>query len=144
MLVPDQWAPDREYEDDYCYAEILHQLLHEELSQTSIEKLFKRYDDWLDGEVHTRLDVCRAIADKNQTAFEEAFTLIISERELQIENNKARGQLEDPQVLSQRQIYIEGLALLRLAELKGLETQSEYQYCPSIARIPMQTPFPDE
>jgi hypothetical protein len=143
-LVPSSWSPDREYEDDYYYSKILDQLIRKRDSKESIKKLFERYNEWLAGETHDRFEVCNAIADKNQTAFDLAFNGIIAEREIQIEKDKARGELEDHVVIAQRKVYIEGLALLRLAQFNGLQTQSEYQYCPSIARIPMRTPFPVE
>ena len=52
--------------------------------------------------------------------------------------------MEDPEIVAQRQVFVEGLAILRLAERRGLTTQAEYQYCPSLARVPMRTPFPGE
>ncbi len=52
--------------------------------------------------------------------------------------------MEDPVVIAERQIYIEGLAILRIADKLGFVTQSEYRFCPSIARVAMVKPFPDE
>jgi len=43
---------------------------------------------------------------------------------------------------AQRQVSVDGLALLRLAEARGLTTQLDYRYCPALARVPMETPFP--
>ena len=43
-----------------------------------------------------------------------------------------------------RLMIVEGLALLRLAEQRGLTTESDYRYCPSLARRPMEIPFPGE
>ena len=37
--------------------------------------------------------------------------------------------------MSQRLIYVEGLAVLRLATLQGLMTEANYLFCPSIARL---------
>ena len=41
-------------------------------------------------------------------------------------------------------IELEGLAMLRIAQLRGLKTEPDYLFCPSIARLPIETPFPGE
>ena len=46
--------------------------------------------------------------------------------------------------MAERQVYVEGLAMLRIADRLGLKTQGEYLYCPSLARVSMQKPFPGE
>jgi hypothetical protein len=47
-------------------------------------------------------------------------------------------------MMAERQVYVEGLALLQIATRLKFATQNEYQYCPSLARVPMQKPFPGE
>jgi hypothetical protein len=143
-LSPAQWQKEREYEDDYCYAEVLRRLIQEEPPEHEISSFLKQFEACLEGESSARLDVCRALTQRDQEAFDEAFTAILDEREMLIAENKARGQLEDPQVAAQRQVFVEGLAILRLAEGRVLKTEQEYRYCPSLARLPMTKPFPGE
>jgi hypothetical protein len=47
-------------------------------------------------------------------------------------------------MIAERQIYVEGVALLQIASRLKFATQAEYLYCPSLARMPMQRPFPGE
>ena len=47
-------------------------------------------------------------------------------------------------MIAERQVYIDGLALLRIAERLSFTVQAEYLYMPSLARVPMQRPFPGE
>ncbi|MEW6381915.1 MAG: Imm49 family immunity protein [bacterium] len=143
-LSPAEWQKGHEYEDDYCYAQVLHRLVQEPVPEQEIPPLFKQFEAYLEGQPSARLDVCRAIVEQDQPAFDEAFADLLDDREAQIAANKARGQLEEPSVVAQRQVFIEGLALLRLAGRRGLATQPDYRYCPSLARIPMKTPFPGE
>jgi hypothetical protein len=42
------------------------------------------------------------------------------------------------------QIFVEGLAVLRIAELKGLKISGEYPLIPEISRVPLGTPLPAE
>jgi hypothetical protein len=143
-LSPTEWQREQEYEEDYCYAQILHRLVQDQPPERELHQLLTQFETCLEGEVSARLAVCRALTEGDHEAFDEAFSSLLDEREEQIEANKARGQLEEPQVIAQRQVFVEGLALLRLAERRGLTTQSDYQHCPSLARVPMNTPFPGE
>ncbi len=41
-------------------------------------------------------------------------------------------------------VFVEGLALLGLAERRGMSTEAEYVFCPAEAREPASLPFPDD
>lgn len=143
-LSPGEFRENHEYEDDYCYAQILQRLSQEPPEVQDILALFQRLEVFLNGQDSVRLALCRALTNVDQAAFDEAFLALIETYTADIEADKKRGRLEEPEVIAQRQVFIEGLALLRLAEVRGLATESEYRYCPSLARVPMQIPFPGE
>jgi len=143
-LSPSEFFSDHEWEDDYCYAQILHRFVAGAPLEQEMEMLFARLRRYLEREPSPRLDISRALVRKDQDAFDEAFDQLIEERGKQIEEDKENGQLEEPEIMAQRQIFVEGLAILRLAELQGLSTQDEYRYCPSLARVPMRSTFPGE
>lgn len=134
-LSPTEWRPGHEYEDDYCYAQVLHRFVTEPPLEEEIPPLLSRFEAYLEGNPSARLAVCRALAQKDQDAFDESFDDLLDEQEDRIAAAKARGQMDDPIVVSQRRVFVEGLAILRLAEMCGLETQPEYRYCPSLARV---------
>ena len=69
--------------------------------------------------------------ERDQNTFDEAFDALLKEQEAKIAADKARCQMEDPIVMAQRLVFVEGLAILRLAEGRELTTQLEYQYCNS-------------
>lgn len=143
-LAPAAWRDQHEYEDDYCYAQLLHRLIQEAVPEQELTPLLEQFETFLQGGFDARLDVCKALAAASQADFDEAFEALLDAFELRIEANKQRGQLEEPQVLAQREIYVEGLALLRIAERRGMQTNDEYRFCPSLARVPMTSPFPGE
>jgi len=143
-LSPTEWRKGHEYEDDYCYAQILHRLAQEMPPEHEILLLLEQFESYLEGEPSARLDVCKALVERDQDAFDETFDALLDEQEAKIAADKAQGQMEDPVVIAQRQVFIEGLAILRLAEGRGLTTQLDYRYCPSLARVPMRAPFPGE
>lgn len=140
-LSPKEWRTGHEYEDDYCYAQIFHRFAQETPPEQEIAPLLAQFETYMDGQPGARLDICKALLKKNQSDFDEAFDALLNEREAKIIADKERGQLEEPIVIANRLVFVEGLAILRLAEIRGLTTQQEYKYCPSLARVPMQTPF---
>jgi immunity protein 49 of polymorphic toxin system len=139
-----EWLQGHEYEDDFCYAQIVHGLITVPTDVTRLQQVFERYEQTLDGVADARLDVTRAIARRDQAAFDEAFEALLARHTRQIEAEKARRKIEEPVMMAERQVYVEGLALLQIATRLKFATQNEYQYCPSLARVPMQKPFPGE
>ena len=142
QLVPSQFRPGHEYEDDYCYAQLIQRLLADEVPVDECEALMERFAAWLDGQPSARLDVCRALVAADQAAFDEAFEALLVAHEQAIEADRERGKHEDDSVIAERQVSVEALAILRLAGRRGLVTADDYRYCPSLARVPMTTPFP--
>ena len=141
-LSPRTWEAQREYEDDFCYAQILHRLVHGVEAVSVYLPFLERFETVLNGQNCARLNVVRALVERSQTDFDDSFDALLQERQDEIAANIARCQLEEPQIVAERQVFIEGLALLRLAGIVGLTTQTEYLYCPSNARLPMRNPVP--
>lgn len=138
------WRQGHEYEDDYCYAQILHGLITIPRDESRLQVLFERFKNALSGQADARLSICKVVFEGNKEDFNQTFEDLVAQRGAEIEANKARHQMEDPVVIAERQIYIEGLAILRIADRLGFPTQSEYRFCPSIARVTMVKPFPGE
>jgi Immunity protein 49 len=141
-LSPRTWQAQREYEDDFCYAQILHRLIHGVQAASVYQPLISRFEEVLDGQASARLDVVRSLVTHSQLDFDTSFEALLQERQDEIAANIARYQFEEPPIVAERQVFIEGLALLRLAGIVGLTTQTEYLYCPSNARLPMRNPVP--
>lgn len=143
-LSPTDLHKGHEYEDDYCFAQVLHRLVMPTPPEAEILPLLERWAEYPPASSDARLEVCRALLTRDQAAFDEAFESLLNRRDDQISAEKARNKLEEPAVVAERHVYVEGLAVLRLAAARGLVTQSEYRMCPSLARLPMTQPFPGE
>jgi immunity protein 49 of polymorphic toxin system len=142
-LSPDEWSSQHEYEDDFLYARVLHGLVQGR-PRDFYEPLLARFEDVIEESPRGRLDVAKALAAADQAAFDDAFESLLDERAAEIEAADARGQLLEPGVVANREVFVEGLALLRLAGHRGLQTEDEYRFCPGSARVPMKKPFPGE
>ena len=143
-LSPKHWMQGHEYEDDFLYAQVVHGLIAPPTSAQRLDPMFERMEIVLAGQPDARLIVTRAIARRDQRAFDAGFEALLAQRASHIQADKARHRIEEPLMMAERQLYIEGLALLKVATRLGLAAQTEYLYCPSIARVPMRRPFPGE
>lgn len=143
-LSPGGFRPGHEYEDDFCYAQVLHGLLAPQPDPVALAALCARWQGALKGAPGGRLEVMQALVARDAAAFELAFDALLDERAAQIDRNIARGQLEEPPVVADRLVFVEGLALLRIARRLGVALQQDYRYCPSLALQSMQKPFPGE
>lgn len=141
-LTPPQFQKQMEYEDDYCYGQLLYHLAAKHLNSNQIKRLKERYEE-LCGET-PRLAIINAILNKDLDAFNEAFEELILEHEELIEADKKRGQLEEPEVMAHRSVYLEGIALINLASGHSIHPQNHFRYCPPNALVAMSAPFPGE
>lgn len=143
-LSPREWLQGHEYEDDFCYAQLLHCLLSVPPDTGRLQQLFERFAKVLDGQDEPRFAVMKALVDRDQAGFDAAFEALLVARTAAIEAEKARKKIEEPAMIAERQVYVEGLALLQIATRLKILTENEYIYCPSMARVSMQAPFPGE
>jgi hypothetical protein len=142
-LSPADFRPPDEYEDDYCYAQLLQRLCRDPVPEAELEPLLERFETYLDGDDNPRLPVCRALVNRDEDGFEQAFEdFLLTLAQIIQEKIDRGGYVENVHVFAQRLISIEGLALLRIADLRGIRTESDYLYCPSLARLPASRPCP--
>lgn len=142
-LSPTDFRPPDEYEDDYCYAHLLQRLYRDPAPEAELGPLLERFETYLDGDDNPRLPVCRTLVERDEDGFGKAFEdFLMTLGQIIQEKIDSGAQVEDVHVLTKRHISIEGLALLRIADLRGIRTESDYLYCPSLARLPASRPCP--
>jgi hypothetical protein len=96
----------------------------------------------LEGGPSQRLPVCRALLARDQAAFDEAFASLLSARRTETNAAKKTFEAEELTFQPESRVFVEGLALLVLADQRGLKTAPEYlPLCPSLARLPATKPF---
>lgn len=142
-LSPTEWIRDGEYEDDFCYYHFLHCYVRT-FPAPDVRQLgavLTRFERVLDGKPSPRLRACRSLLDRDREAFREAFESLVDDREQEV----LKAQLGDDLTLETRaHLFVEGLALLQLAELAGVSLDGEYEHCPSVARATGTPPRPDD
>lgn len=141
-LSPAAHFPDLEYEDDFLRNHTLHRLLLDPEDRAGIEALLARWGEVLEGGSSVFYDVTRALAERDPRGFEGAFDGLI-ERRAEVVRAWRGMTTHDPEIdATEGAIFVEALAILRLAELRGLPTRPDYRFAPDIARIPLGLPLP--
>lgn len=144
LAAPAEYRPGHEYEDDHWHALALRRLLAGPAERAAQEDTLERLARALGDPEHPRVAVLRALAEKQQGAFDDAFERLLDLRESEIAEEVQRGGLASPSTLARRHVYVEGLALLRLASRAGLTPAADYRLCPALARVPMHEPVPPD
>ncbi|ATB26800.1 Imm49 family immunity protein [Melittangium boletus] len=131
---PRHWVADEEFEDDFRYADFLHEHLLAETKHPSPgeERAIAAFQQCSGDSGSPRLAVCAALFNRDQDAFDAALEDLLVERAAEFRN--AGPALHPERFLTESHVFIEGLALLRLAEDRGLHTQPEYRMMPGLAR----------
>ncbi|WP_141617123.1 immunity 49 family protein [Myxococcus sp. AB036A] len=130
--------PEFEYEDDFLLHHFLQQLLLQTTGVQSAElpALLERWEAVLEGGADAYLDACRALLARQAQVFDDALQAIIDARLLRFQKMSRTSSPEEELRKTEGALFMNGLALVRLAELRGMETRREYTMIPALARIP--------
>jgi hypothetical protein len=141
-LGPPEWVGGAEYEDDFCYHALLsHAAVPEQAGGLPPpDALLARFAAVLEDGTTPRLEVCRALAAADPTAFRLAFDGLLVERAAWADELYP-ARRDQPLFLVARHVFVEGLALLALADARGWPMADAYAFCPEPGRLaPAPTP----
>lgn len=141
---PELHAAGLEYEEDFLFSRFLHLWVGEPRDEKDVRLLLERWEQVVEPGADLRLDICQSLYTRNADRLADSIQALIEERKREM--REYRKQLDfDPEVAATTgKIYIDGLALLRLAELEGLPSLPAYELHPPLARVPHGTPLPRE
>ncbi|MCY1032249.1 Imm49 family immunity protein [Corallococcus sp. BB11-1] len=132
--APREFKPDRELLEDFLYVRLLMQHFFLESPPAEVASTLANFEAAVvEGLESTRLDVCRALLARDGDAFQGAFQALSDEHRAWYENGFREGRLPEERWALDGCLFIEGLALLRLARTVGIPIASEYPLIPSLA-----------
>jgi hypothetical protein len=136
----------REYEDELLWAVILQQLARQKPPPASqVEPLFARLEKVNKKEYGSRCALARALLAQDASGFAKAFEAARLGYEIQIEKEAKAFGTPVTSFAPHRFLWLEGLALLRLAERAGIPLEgADPKYCPPLARVPMTAKYADD
>lgn len=143
LLSGDTWRRDWEYEDDFCYFLFLHKIASglDRVEEPRLGAILARFETALEGAKSFRLNVCRAILERDAEAFQTALFDLLEQRREELLDLRERMQQVEPASCvcwARSFVSVEGLALMRLAELAGVppvERDTELPLCPALGRV---------
>lgn len=130
-LAPSHWRADEEDEGDFLWRRTLGLLLigaHRPLIEAHLE----RFAACVSEEHDARVDVCRALYAADSVAFDKAFRGLLCRREIEIVRSRRRAKADAYHALA-TQVYVEGIAVLKMARAGGIRIEREYPMCPALA-----------
>ncbi|QRK04197.1 immunity 49 family protein [Archangium violaceum] len=137
-LTTDKHEPTAEYEDDFLLHRFLQRnFLHLHAAESyDFTALFDRWERVLEGERTPYFDVCQALFRRDAAGFGDALLTVIEERARSFQQ---KDEHSEEARRTDGAVFMNGLALLRMAEMSGLPAQREYPNIPSLARLPPGT-----
>jgi hypothetical protein len=130
-LAPSHWRSDEEREEDFLWRRTLGLLLIG-APKPLIEAHLARFATCAVDEHDARLEVCRALYAADGRAFDEAFRRLLCHREIENIRSRRRATTDSHRSLA-AQVYIEGIAVLKMARAGGIAIEPEYPMCPALA-----------
>jgi hypothetical protein len=140
-LSPDAHEPDFEYEDDYLKTRVLHVLLLEPDGDKA-RRLHARWEEVLEGQHSPSHELSRVLIERDAGGFASALAATLASSEENFAEYRKSPEYRIEFGATDGALWVEGLAYLRIAELRGLPTEEDYSGMPSIARVPVATARP--
>jgi hypothetical protein len=128
-------AAASEYEDEFLWAAVL-QGLARGAPAAEVRPTLARLLEVAPDRRAARAAVVDALLERDATRFAEAFTAAHAEHSAEVEE-RARSLTTPSWFTPHRFLWLEGLALLRLAERAGVGLDAELPHCPRLARVKM-------
>ncbi|RKG84534.1 Imm49 family immunity protein [Corallococcus terminator] len=128
-----EFKPDRELLEDFLYVRLLMQRFSLESTSAEVASTLAAFEAAVEeGPESSRLGVCRALLARDGDAFHAAFQVLSDEHRAWYEDGFRAGRLPEERWALDGCLFIEGLALLRLAQSVGIPIASEYPLIPSL------------
>ncbi|NMO17518.1 immunity 49 family protein [Pyxidicoccus fallax] len=139
-LSADTWLEGAEFEDDFHYGRVLQALLTGNEGAADVRERLSELARSSGEDEPPRLKVCQALLALDAKSFDESLRQLIDERAAWFRARLGGLAPEDSRFETDRFVFIEGLALVRLAELRDLPVEEEYPFLPGLARLEASSP----
>ncbi|KYG07378.1 hypothetical protein BE21_02585 [Sorangium cellulosum] len=129
------WNERVEYEEDFLYVRFLMSAHFLDAPATELTAMLARAEEVTEGRDDPRIAICSALLARDAGRFDDALSDLLDLREQRTTHLFDRGGAHEEEAATEGQIDVEGLALVRLAESRGIVTRPEYPFIPSLLRV---------
>lgn len=141
-LSPMKWNKKFEYEDDYCFILFIHEMIKNP-ENNILEFILQRFKGILANQSSSKYDVCFSLLERDDSSFDQSFMAMLNDWENELDRQAKSIGRNEVEFSTAKYVYIQGLALLKMAEKLGIKTKDEYLFCPKEARMKLVKPFPE-
>jgi hypothetical protein len=142
MLASTKPKLDAELLDDFHYVRLLMSRFFGNASEAELARTLADFEAALEGTPTPAFEVCKALLAADSDAFRQALGGLIAAHKAFYTKGVSTGRVSEEDWAINGCIFIEGLALVRLAAWAGMATEPEYPLIPSVAL--MDTPLPSD
>lgn len=139
-LAPGSHLVGVEYEDDFLWQRTLQLVLLERDDEA--HAAVTRWRELLDGEPSGQLEACVGLLSDDGPAFGRAFGELIRHRQRQLQRYRGAMSFSPERFATEGHVFVDGLAVLRLAERRGLHGPNEADMVPAAAIVPLGGSLP--
>ncbi len=131
-----QYREGMEYEEDYWFFTLLPRLLSPSVGEPEAREALGQLEQSLQGIVYPRYNALVALVRGDLAGFEQALESLTRAWEAQMERD-ADSELGNPYALATESgVFVEGIALVRVAQARGLPIREKYPLIPAAALSP--------
>jgi hypothetical protein len=141
-LAEPRWQPGLEYPEDFRFLMLLPRLVSPAAAREELVEEVERMERELEGAEYPRYDVLKALVLGDALAFEEGLLAAIDACQARMEKERRSGVGNPYALATDANVFIEGLALVRVARARGLRTRSQYPLIPPVALSEPRAAFP--
>lgn len=145
-LSPERPLTEVEYEEDFLRHHFFHRLclkLHDGRS-VDLDGILEAWTSLL-AEEDYYVDVCRSLIDQDSAAFHDALSALVADRLRKVEESRNDFAVDPEVPLVSGPIFVDGLAIIRLAERQEMIVDGEHDTIPGFVRGPgLTAPLPEE
>ena len=142
--IEDCFSEKGEIEEDFWYFKLIGSFLAESDNYQQQESFFSSFKKSMDGGSSSRYEVLKSIFDSDGASFSLGFNKFVNEWQKENATERKCGRMDPYDDPTTANICLEGLALLRLAQKKGIQIEKEYTFIPDIAIQMNIQEFPED
>lgn len=125
-----------ELEEDFYYGRFIHWLAEGPgAPEREAARILEEFGRVVGGDVPAQLSICEALLARDQRGFDVSLHTLIEERAAYFRAKARALSAKDEAYETNRFVFVEGLALVRMAERRGLSAAPEYKFIPGLVRM---------
>ncbi len=142
-LSPNTPTPGWEDEEDFIFFHCLHRMVHPTSEEAGLRPILTRWRQLEADSPSPFFQVCASLMENESSRFQAAFTQMLDARQTLMREYRKQLNFDRELYATEGKVYINGLALLRLAESRGLPGREHDVLIPRLALLSSFKPLPE-